>query len=174
MEYKMVVFYHPQKFEINLQFETICYNNSIWIYLGGFMKKKNESLINQNQCNSVILRGFLFHSERGYTLIETLVASAILLGVLIPASLFLGRFTAQRRARDLVVAYQLAGAELERTAAHRLFKNDEWFFSQDNKEWRIVRWVESRRGLVFIRVQVFRQNGDRVLVEMKTLRGEDQ
>jgi type II secretory pathway pseudopilin PulG len=112
----------------------------------------------------------IYESENGYTLVETLVASAILLGVLIPATLFFGRVASDRRAQDLILAFQMAGEEMERTAAFEIYEDEEWIIKLNNRSWRIHREIDTHMGLIEIRVKVSRNNQVRPLVELKTLR----
>jgi prepilin-type N-terminal cleavage/methylation domain-containing protein len=112
-------------------------------------------------------------SERGFTLIETLVAIALLLGVLIPAILFLGKATMSRSAGDLITAESLAVETMEKTTAFRLFRNSETLVETDRKKWRVVRVINKNDGLVEIRVRVYRLRARDPIVEFKTLRIED-
>lgn len=112
----------------------------------------------------------MVRTESGYTLIETLVASAVLLGVLVPATLFLGKITTGRKGRDLIIASQLAESEMERTTAHRNYENSEHQIRLDNRDWRVVRETEEDQGLVEIRIHVFKAKKPEPVLTLKTLR----
>ena len=112
----------------------------------------------------------IFISEKGYTLVETLVASAILMGVLIPATLFLGKITISRTGQDLIVATQLAQEEMERTITFELYTNDNRTVQLDQKTWTLVREIDKKQGLVMIQVKVYRVSKIKAIVELKTLR----
>ena len=114
-----------------------------------------------------------FLSEAGYTLVETLVASALLLGVLIPAILFLGRISSRSVDRDRMVATQLARAAIERTTTFGIYQDEVEVTSQNNTEWQIERNIYERMNLVEITVRVSRAKSGRVLAELKTLRSRE-
>ncbi|MGH7600506.1 MAG: type IV pilus modification PilV family protein [bacterium] len=107
---------------------------------------------------------------RGHTLVETLVASAILLSVLIPATLILGRLTLGQQHHDLMVATQLAREEMERTIAAARYQDEEKLVALGKKSWRVVREVQEQSGLREIRIRVFKLRQAKPLVEIKTLR----
>ena len=52
-------------------------------------------------------------SETGYTLVETMVAGAILLGVLIPAVMILAHVMMSQYSKDKITANNLARGEIE-------------------------------------------------------------
>lgn len=108
--------------------------------------------------------------QEGYTLVEALVASAILLGALIPAVLFFGKITVNQKAKDLIIASQLAEERMEKTIAFHQYNNDEKTLKLNNVTWRILQKVKNRSGLIEIRVKVFKKNQLTPLVELKTLR----
>ena len=56
----------------------------------------------------------LFENENGYTLVETLIAFAILVAVLIPLGQFIARVMYNDHSRDLIISQQLAAQEMER------------------------------------------------------------
>ena len=112
----------------------------------------------------------MFRTEKGYTLVETLVASAVLLGVLVPAMFFLGKITTGRKGRDLIVASQLAESELEKTTAREVYENSEEQIRSDNRDWRIVREIKENQGLIEIRIRVFKSQNPEPIFTLKTLR----
>lgn len=112
----------------------------------------------------------LAQDSRGYTLVETLVASAILLSVLIPATLILGRLTLGQQHHDLIVATQLARDEIERTVAEARYQDEEKQVAVGKKHLRLVRDVQEQSGLLEIRIRVFKLRQTKPLVEIKTLR----
>lgn len=58
-------------------------------------------------------------SEDGYTLLETVVAMALFVGVLIPIALLIGDFTLDRKSHHLGPALRLAQTEITRIVADR-------------------------------------------------------
>jgi hypothetical protein len=109
-------------------------------------------------------------SSNGYTVVETLIASAVLMSVLVPATLFLGKITMNRMGRDLIVASQLAQEEMEKTTTFKLYTDDVKELRLDKKNWLIKREIEEWLGLIKINVQVFRDKKPDPVVELKTLR----
>ncbi|MCI0693274.1 hypothetical protein L0337_14875 [candidate division KSB1 bacterium] len=106
----------------------------------------------------------------GHTLVETLVASAILLSVLIPATLILGKLTLSQQHHDLIVATQLAREEMERTVAEARYHDEEQQVALGKKHLRLVRDIQEQSGLLEIRICVFKLRQAKPLVEIKTLR----
>jgi Tfp pilus assembly protein PilV len=108
--------------------------------------------------------------EAGFTLVETIIAISILMAVLIPAILFLGKAVMRQTASDAITAVNLAQEEMERTIALRTFRNRESSVLSGRKQWRVVRTADAAGGLVEIRVAVYRPNRPDPIVELKTLR----
>ena len=109
-------------------------------------------------------------NTRGYTFVETLVASAILMSVLIPATLILGKLTLGQHHHDLIVAAQLAREEMERTVAEARYQDEEKQMALGKKSWRLIRDVQEQSGLLEIRIRVYKLRHATPLVEIKTLR----
>ena len=109
-------------------------------------------------------------AESGYTLVETLVASAVLFGVLVPATLFLSKVTTGRKGRDLIIASQLAESEMERTTTHEVYENSEKQIRLDNRDWQIIREIQENQGLIEIRIKVFKAKRTEPVFTLKTLR----
>lgn len=110
------------------------------------------------------------HDTRGYTLLETLMASALFLGVLLPACLLAGRMALSRHTHDVLIATQLAQEEMERTLAAALFHEEEKEMEFAQKRWRLHREIERQGDLVKIRVRVYRDAQSPALVTLQTLR----
>ena len=112
----------------------------------------------------------LLRDTRGYTLVETLMASAIFLGVLVPACLLAGRLALSRHSHEVLIATQLAQTEMERTLAGALYDDEEKLVAFDQKNWRLKREIERRDDLIIIRVLVFRGARAQALLTLQTLR----
>jgi len=61
-------------------------------------------------------------SEAGYTLLETVVAMAVFVSVLIPLWMTLNNFVLNNSIERKNIAFTLAQSELNRTIAYRIFK----------------------------------------------------
>jgi|GEM_PF-1499421 len=109
-------------------------------------------------------------SEKGYTLVETMVANAILLGVLIPAVVFFGKITINQHSQDLIVASNLATQEMEKTIGFQIYENGTHMVKLNNKVWHVEREVSHDMGLLAIRIRVFKQQMPKPLAELRTLR----
>jgi hypothetical protein len=129
------------------------------------MKKQINRLTGQPANRPTFLQ-----DAHGYTLVETLVASAILLSVLIPATLILGRLTLSQHHQDLIAATQLAREEMERTVAEARYQDEEKHVALGKKHWRLVRDVQAQSGLLEIRILVCKLRRTKPLVEIKTFR----
>jgi len=64
-----------------------------------------------------------FETERGYTLIETVIAMALFLSVLIPLIGTMGTMMFDRKATTLTKALMLAQSEMSTTIAHQDYIN---------------------------------------------------
>ena len=100
---------------------------------------------------------------------ETLVASAILMGVLVPAVLFLGQVTGRHRARDRITAWYLAVDEIENMASVSEGSRER-DIEIDAKYWTIRTEVEIEEGLALVRIVVLKGDGVKEIAEIKTLR----
>ncbi len=123
-------------------------------------------------CSAILWRQFsaLAKSTAGYTLVETLVASAILLGVLLPASLVLAKLAMSRHNHNLIIATQLAKDEMERTILSEAYEDEAKEIVLEKTRWKLIRIVQKCFGLIEIRISVFRDRETKPLVELKTLR----
>lgn len=108
--------------------------------------------------------------EAGYTLVEVLVALAILVAVLIPAIQFTAKLMNNSYARDLILATRLAQNEIERMISERDFFQGETQIRLNHKIWRVKRIFENNHGLILIRIQVYKKNANVPFIELKTLR----
>lgn len=112
----------------------------------------------------------LLRDTRGYTLVETLIASAIFLGVLVPACLLAGRLALSRHSHEMLIATQLAQTEMERTLAAAFYFDEEKLIVFDQKHWRLKREIARRNDLIMIRVLVFCGARAQALITLQTLR----
>ena len=110
-----------------------------------------------------------FSSEiDGYTLIETIVALALLVTVLVPLGGMLGLTVAGRRVEERIRALQLAERAMERTLARKAYQDaTRWM---EKRRWRIERAIDRQADVVEIRVSVYRKDRTVPLVELRTAR----
>lgn len=141
------------------------------------MRKKTT--IQSNRFGAGLRRRLLAIAKEsgGYTLVETLVASAIFLGVLLPASLVLAKLAMSRYNHEVMIATQLAKDEMEKTLLAASFDStssstmgNEKEVLLDGRRWRLARETQERFGLIEIHVRVFRNRETKPLIEFKTLR----
>ena len=109
-------------------------------------------------------------SQRGYTLVETLVALAIIFGVLVPSSLFLGKLLASNAHRDMISATELARQEMETVTTLALYESKNQKVHSYNKDWTIQRSVEEQDGLVYIQVSVLKNHDTDPVFQLSTMR----
>lgn len=109
-------------------------------------------------------------NEDGYTLVESVVALALLVAVLIPAGHILTKTILTNRTGDLIIASQLARMEMERTILNETFISDEQQVVVNQKNWRIVRQVTNELGLVEVQVLVFKGVQVEPVFILKTMR----
>ncbi len=115
--------------------------------------------------------------EAGYSLTETLVATALLLSVLLPLGAILGRAALVDPVAVRSQALAEAVAAMEETLGAAASQQSDWLLeirspktwpSRRNR-WRIERTVERRRGVMAIDILVYRKATDRPLVHLSTL-----
>ena len=109
-------------------------------------------------------------SQAGYTLVETLVAIAIIFGVLVPSSLFLGKLLASNAHRDIISATELARQEMETVTTFALYESKNQEVHCYNKNWTIQRSIEEQDGLVYIQVSIFKNHDIDPVVQLNTMR----
>ena len=108
------------------------------------------------------------NEEDGYTLVETLVALAILTTVLVPTAQFVGYLVTQQQPSQASAAYRVASSTLETwTAASPLRENTE---TVEHPPWTVTTTVQPDGPYVLLRVDVRRTSSERSVVTLKTRR----
>jgi competence protein ComGC len=92
--------------------------------------------------------------EDGVSLVETLVAMAILLAVLVPSTMFLTYIGSNWLVEDKVESYQLARNEMETIIATQ---NDSSLVRSEGK-WVVKRSVRNQEELYYLTVDVFKSD----------------
>jgi type II secretory pathway pseudopilin PulG len=105
--------------------------------------------------------------EAGATLVETLVALAILMTVLIPVIGFMAVLAGNHQAMEKVQALNYAQHSLESELLDQAWSDSLYL---PDERWSIERSVETDSTLVFIRVEVFRRGKPDPLVKLSTAR----
>src|SRR5436190_6135900 len=90
-------------------------------------------------------------NEDGYTLIETLVAMAIFLSVLIPVGVTIGNFMLDGSASRITLAVQAGQSEISRVIAEHDFVNGT---RKDDRGFSIERTVKISGNLLEIQINV--------------------
>ena len=105
--------------------------------------------------------------EDGYTLLETLVAMALFLSVLIPLGVAIGNLTLGDSAATLNVTLQIAQSEMSRALLRHDFHDER---KQDERGFLIERKVERKGNIVDLSVSIFslKHPGKKVLVLSKS------
>jgi type II secretory pathway component PulJ len=106
--------------------------------------------------------------ERGYTLVEVVIACGLLVGVLIPAVVFFSRVSSSRAVRDRFIAMQAAREAMEQTIGFRDYQSRETVVRRGGREWRVSCFVVVRDGFAEIEVAVFPFGSDRQIATLKT------
>lgn len=92
--------------------------------------------------------------EEGASLVETLVAMAILLAVLVPSTMFLTYIGSNWLVKDKAESFQLARNEMESIIAT---KNDSSLVRSEGK-WMVKRTVTNQEELYYVTVDVFKRD----------------
>ncbi|MEM6335939.1 MAG: prepilin-type N-terminal cleavage/methylation domain-containing protein [Bacteroidota bacterium] len=109
-----------------------------------------------------------WRDESGFSIIEVLVALALLLVVLVPLSGFGLKLMGEHHNERQIEALQLARQEMERTILDESYRDVERTTSDER--WTIRKNVERHGELVHVQVSVARQPADTALVQLQTLR----
>lgn len=105
--------------------------------------------------------------EDGSTLVETLVAMAILVSVLLPTSLFLGYIASNPLNKDKVTALGIAQSEMEQVLANKDYANNEEVIKGN---WIIDRRISEEENLVLIRISIYRKDKPEPVITLNTER----
>jgi Tfp pilus assembly protein PilV len=95
------------------------------------------------------------NQEDGYSLVETLVALAILLAVLVPSAMFLTYIGNNVFVKDKIESFQLAQSQMEEVIATR---NEQTLTFQVNDIWWVKRSVTREGDLIQLKVEVFKRD----------------
>lgn len=98
--------------------------------------------------NNKILR-----NEEGYSLVESLVAMAILLAVLVPSTIFLTYIGNNSLAKDKITSFNHARNQMEKVLATQ---NDSTLTKQIDSNWWVKQSVTKKDNLREIKVEVFK------------------
>lgn len=110
----------------------------------------------------------LTDDENGYTLVEVLVALAILMTVLVPAAQFVGYLVTEQQPGHTSAAYRVAANTLEQKAA----APDPQVGTETVEDfpWTVQTTVQAEGPYVLFRVDVRRTSRERSLVTLETRR----
>lgn len=98
----------------------------------------------------------LIAAENGYSLVETLVAMAILMAVLVPAIMFLGIAGNNSIARDKIISFNLAKNAMEHAL---VVAKDSSSMEKVNDKWVVYTKIENLSdNLYTIKVNVFKDD----------------
>lgn len=101
------------------------------------------------------LKSSIVHSEEGYSLVESLVAMAILLSVLVPSAMFLTYIGNNTFAKDKITSFNYARNQMETILATQ---NDSSFTKRLDSNWWVKRTITREENLREIRVEVFKKD----------------
>lgn len=110
---------------------------------------------------------FKYKDENGSTLVETLVAMAILVSVLLPTSLFLGYIAANPLNEEKIIALGLAQTEMEKIIASEKYENHE---KTVDDRWIVTNTIIEQEDLVQIEISVYRKKRIEPVVTLTTER----
>jgi len=111
--------------------------------------------------------GHISNNEQGSSLVETLVALAILMAVLIPLMGLVGIWSASPHAKEKVKAAGFAQALIEQSIYLEQY-NDSAFVPEPG--WQVIRTIEKDDAMVKIRVDVYRSNKTTPVFGVSTIR----
>lgn len=112
-------------------------------------------------------------SKYGFTLIEVVVAIAILFILIVPGSILLEYLITNMNNSQKIIAIELAQQEMERTLLYSLFESETEYLVKNGTRWQISRTIRIDGRLASIEISVFKEkNSDKKdpLVSLQTLR----
>jgi hypothetical protein len=109
-------------------------------------------------------------SESGHTVVEVIIAIAVLTAALVPVSHFMSKVFLSSTTRDLIVAANLARAEMEAAANSTVHLSEERTVKIGNRTWRVERKLREISGLLTIEVAVYGKDRTSPVVAFSTLR----
>ena len=112
----------------------------------------------------------LTDNNAGHTVVEILVALAILSVAVVPITRLAAKILSSSASRDLIVAGQLARAEIETAILSQDFVAEDKWIKMNQKSWHIEHDFRINGDLVTIRVRVYKKNAVHPLVVMETMR----
>ena len=101
------------------------------------------------------LKNKIVYSEEGYSLVESLVAMAILLTVLVPSAMFLMYIGNNVLAKDKITSFNHARNQMEYVLATQ---NDSTIVRKLDSDWWVKRSVANSGNLKEITVQIFKDD----------------
>ncbi|MEX2345034.1 MAG: hypothetical protein WD604_05430 [Balneolaceae bacterium] len=109
----------------------------------------------------------ILKNENGSTLIETLVATAILVSVLLPVSMFLGYAANNPQNEEKILALGLAQAEMEKVLSEKSYTG---FEKEIDDRWLVTGVITKDDNLVQVGVSVYRKNKQKPVITLTTER----
>lgn len=106
--------------------------------------------------------------QKGYTLLEVMIATAVFAVVLIPMVALLGNVLIKYSTSDLITSANLAREEMERTLHDRAFEDGQKNVQMGNLSYKIIKKVENKDDLLLIQVEVFRTKDNKALASIYT------
>lgn len=97
----------------------------------------------------------IFKEEDGYSLVESLVALALLLAVLVPLTLVLIFVGGNTIAKDKITSFNYARNQMEMTLATEAYSS---YAFQADERWWVQTEVHKDRNLYTIRVSTFKND----------------
>ncbi len=108
--------------------------------------------------------------DSGHTMVEILVALAVLAIAVVPAAQLVTRIMLSGASRDLMIATRLAQAEIEAALLEPQSNAAAREVVLSGKRWQVRRIIATEEGLVRISAHVFKKNVRTPMVSLTTLR----
>ncbi len=88
--------------------------------------------------------------EQGFTLVENMIALALITAVIIPSSMFMVKLAHNQKSCDMSTATQLCKTTVECTIANEDYLPKQWQKAVNSREWLIQREIEIEDHLIHI------------------------
>ncbi len=107
----------------------------------------------------MVMKTSILKNQEGYTIVEVIIALAVLLAALLPLSRLTGKLFTNSNSRNLIIAHQLARNTMEKSIlVSELFDNTE-SIQLNGKAWHVKRKViQLSVNLMQLKVAVYEKD----------------
>lgn len=119
----------------------------------------------------MVIKNSILKNQEGYTIVEVIIALAVLLAALMPLSRLTGKLFTNGNSRNLIMAHQLARDVMEKSISSSDLIDKTESIQLNDKTWYIKRKVlQLSTNLVQLKVAVYEKDKTTPVATLQTLR----